>query len=73
MYTLQQTYYANNGTYAGDFTALTTVGWETPTGLKWYTAPSAAGFPVEMGGCKGKGYNKRQITDTGLIEDDGAC
>ncbi|HEU4556235.1 MAG TPA: prepilin-type N-terminal cleavage/methylation domain-containing protein, partial [Longimicrobium sp.] len=31
VYTLQQTYYANNGTWAADFTGLTTVGWETPT------------------------------------------
>src|SRR5215211_7588462 len=50
VYTLQQTYYANNGTWAADFTALTTVGWESPTGLKWYTAPTASTFPVTMGG-----------------------
>ncbi|HET7234773.1 MAG TPA: prepilin-type N-terminal cleavage/methylation domain-containing protein [Longimicrobium sp.] len=73
VYTLQQTYYANNGTYAADFTTLTTVGWESPTGMKWFTAPSSPGFPVKMGGCLGKGYNKRQISDTGDITDDGAC
>ena len=73
VYTLQQTYYANNGTYAGNFTDLTTVGWETPTGLKWFTAPSSAGFPVKMGGCLGSGYNKRQISDQGNITDDGSC
>ncbi|HET7233986.1 MAG TPA: prepilin-type N-terminal cleavage/methylation domain-containing protein [Longimicrobium sp.] len=73
VYTLQQTYYANNGTYAADFTTLTTVGWETPTGMKWFTAPSSPAFPVKMAGCLGKGYNKRQISDTGVITDDAAC
>ncbi|HSU17677.1 type IV pilin protein [Longimicrobium sp.] len=73
VYTLQQTYYANNGTWATGFSDLTAVGWETPTGLKWYTAPTSVTFPVSMGGCTGKGYNTRQISDTGAITDNGAC
>ena len=73
VYTLQQTYYANNGTWATGFTDLTSVGWETPTGLKWYTAPTSVAFPVTMGSCTGKGYNKRQISDTGAITDNGSC
>ena len=36
VYSLQQTYYANNGTWAGDETALRTVGFEPPVGFKYY-------------------------------------
>jgi prepilin-type N-terminal cleavage/methylation domain-containing protein len=74
IYTLQQTYYANNGTYAGNFTALEAVGWENPGTLKHYNMPTAF-FPtdVQMASCKGKGYNNRKINTDGEITDAGAC
>jgi type II secretion system protein G len=74
IYTLQETYKANNGKYATDFTGLTTVGWTAPQNLKWYTLPSAPTFPVTFACASGQtGYNSRQIDSTGNITDGSAC
>ena len=71
VYTLQNAYYANNGTYAGSSTNLQTVGWDynTTAGLKNYQAPAISGaFPLTMTKISGQtGYCDRQIDSNGLI------
>ena len=43
IYTLQNTYYAENGDWASDYADLTQVGWEDPSAsLKHYTLPTLA-------------------------------
>jgi len=69
VYTLQNAYYANNGTYAGSSTNLQTVGWDynTTAGLKNYSAPSISGsWPLTMTKT-GSGYCDRQIDSNGAI------
>jgi prepilin-type N-terminal cleavage/methylation domain-containing protein len=73
IYTLQQTYYANNGTYADDFTALEAVGWEDPGTLKHFTMPADPGLPATMATCTGKGYNNREIDENGVIDNGAVC
>ena len=77
IYTLQNAYYANNGTYAASSTALQTVGWDpnTTNGLKNYQAPTiAASFPLTMTKTSGaSGYNDRCISADGLIANAGGC
>jgi prepilin-type N-terminal cleavage/methylation domain-containing protein len=73
IYTLQQTYYASNGTFSSNFSPdLIAVGWENPGTLKHYTMPSTPAFPVTMA-CSGDGYNERQISSTGVITNGAAC
>ena len=65
VYTLQQTYYAQWGTYASDQTDLETVGFEAPTTLKNYTW----GGDVDDGACLPKNpttatHNSRSIDFT---------
>jgi prepilin-type N-terminal cleavage/methylation domain-containing protein len=73
IYTLEQTYYANNGAYATNDAALQTVGWDSNTtlGLKNYQAPdfgSYSGATLSMAKIAGKtGYCDRQIDSTGNI------
>ena len=75
IYTLQQTYYANNGVYAAAFGSpgLQDVGWEAPsaTALKWYTMPGTPALPATMGRT-GTGYCERIISDQGVITN-GTC
>ncbi len=74
VYTLQQTYYANNGTYAGTSSDLQTVGWDpnTTNGLKNYSAPAiSATFPITMTKT-GTGYCDRKISVDGAISN-GTC
>jgi len=66
IYTLQQTYYASNGTFASTFTALENVGWESPGTLKHYSMPTAPTFVATMTKT-GAGYCGRQITSLGEI------
>ena len=77
IYTLQNAYYANNGTYAASSAALQTVGWDpnTTNGLKNYQAPTiAASFPLTMTKTAGAtGYNDRCIDADGKIADAGSC
>jgi type II secretion system protein G len=73
VYTLQQTYYAQNGTYASTVAQLQTVGFEAPTTLKNYTWAGDAS--VLDGACLAKNpttatHNKRSINfTTGAISD----
>ena len=73
VYTLQQTYYAQNGSYATTVTALQTVGFEAPTTLKNYTWAGDAS--VADGACLAKSpsgatHNSRKINfTTGAIAD----
>ena len=77
IYTLQNAYYANNGTYAGNSTDLQTVGWDpnTTNGLKNYQAPTIGNsFPLTMTKVTGAtGYNDRCINADGKIADAGSC
>jgi len=70
IYTLQNAYLANNGTYANNETALMTVGWDSNTtnGLKNYSAPTIAQsqFPLTMTKT-GTGYCNRVIDSNGNI------
>jgi prepilin-type N-terminal cleavage/methylation domain-containing protein len=70
-YTLQQTYFAEKGSFADSDAALQTVGWAAPTGLKHYTwawpTVGATTFSVSMATCTGTGYSDRQITEAGTI------
>ncbi|HEX6750522.1 MAG TPA: prepilin-type N-terminal cleavage/methylation domain-containing protein [Longimicrobium sp.] len=68
IYTLENAYYANNGTWATTDANLQTVGWDTNTtlGLKNYAAPSISGPPITMTKT-GSGYCDRTITATGQI------
>ena len=71
VYKLQQTYYANNGTYADDATALTTVGFESPGPLKYYSWSGAVGtFPICL--AADGPWNDRQVDAQGQLED-GSC
>jgi type II secretion system protein G len=73
IYTLQQTYKANAGKYTTSFDTLMTVGWETPTGMKWFQTPTSPTFPVCLAKVSGQsGYNTRQIDSIGTISD-GTC
>jgi type II secretion system protein G len=71
VYTLQQTYYAQWGTYASSQTDLETVGFEAPTTLKNYTWAGAVGD----GACLAKNpstatHNDRSIDfTTGDLEN----
>ncbi|HKP75418.1 MAG TPA: zinc-ribbon domain-containing protein [Longimicrobiaceae bacterium] len=42
VYTLENTYYANNGVYAESFEELKTVGWQEPDSLRYYTVEVAS-------------------------------
>ena len=66
VYTLQQTYYANNGTFAPSVAALQTVGFEAPTNLKNYTWAGSVSLPLCLA-ASGAGYNGRQIDAAGDI------
>ncbi|HET7233985.1 MAG TPA: prepilin-type N-terminal cleavage/methylation domain-containing protein [Longimicrobium sp.] len=46
VYTLQQTYYANNGTFASDVTQLQTVGFDAPVGFKYYSWSGDVSLPL---------------------------
>ncbi|HEV7590648.1 MAG TPA: prepilin-type N-terminal cleavage/methylation domain-containing protein [Longimicrobium sp.] len=71
VYTLQNAYYANNGTYASSSANLQTVGWDynTTAGLKNYQAPAISGaFPLTMTKIAGQtGYCDRVIDSNGAI------
>ena len=70
VYTLQMTYFANNGVYAPDVAALQTVGFEAPTNLQHYTW--SGNVDVAAGLClaaSGTGYSDRQIDATGTISN----
>jgi prepilin-type N-terminal cleavage/methylation domain-containing protein len=73
VYTLQQTYYAQWGSYASTVAQLQTVGFEAPTTLKNYTWGDDAS--VLDGACLAKSpstasHNGRKITfSTGAIAD----
>jgi type II secretion system protein G len=70
IYTLENAYYANNGTYASGSTDLQTVGWDpnTTLGLKNYQAPTISGPPITMNKTSGlTGYCDRSISTTGAI------
>jgi type IV pilus assembly protein PilA len=72
IYRLQETYAAeNNGTPANTLTNLETVGWQTPTGLKHYAAPTSATIPLTMTKT-GTGYKNRTICTDGRIISEGA-
>jgi prepilin-type N-terminal cleavage/methylation domain-containing protein len=66
VYRLQETYQAENGAAATTFTQLETVGWQTPVGLRHYTAPSAPTLPLTLAKT-GTGYCDRSISTTGAI------
>jgi type II secretion system protein G len=72
IYTLENAYYANNGTWATSDTELQTVGWDTNTtlGLKNYSAPTISGPPLTMT-ATGSGYNNRCIGTNGDIKNSG--
>ena len=75
IYTLQNAYLANNGTYATTAAQLQTVGWDpaTTNGLKNYQAPPITNtFPITMTKT-GTGYNDRCINASGTIADGGTC
>ena len=77
IFTLEQTYYANNGAYATTSTQLQTVGWDPATtlGLKNYTqADYVTGFTASglTMTASGQGYCDRQIDGTGNITS-GTC
>jgi type II secretion system protein G len=69
IYTLQQTYYAQNGTYASTVTALETVGFEAPTTLKNYTWAGTVTDNVCLAKSPtGASHNSRTIAfSTGVI------
>ncbi|HEX6750519.1 MAG TPA: prepilin-type N-terminal cleavage/methylation domain-containing protein [Longimicrobium sp.] len=46
VYSLQQAYYANNGTYANTDSDLRVVGFAPPTGVKYYTWSGNVGLPL---------------------------
>ena len=67
IYRLQETYFAEKGAYATGDAQLQEVGWQTPVGLKHYTAPTvSATFPITMSKT-GTGYCDRQISATGQL------
>ncbi|HEX8905745.1 MAG TPA: prepilin-type N-terminal cleavage/methylation domain-containing protein [Longimicrobiaceae bacterium] len=68
IYTLENAYYANNGTWATSDADLQTVGWDTNTtlGLKNYSAPTIGGPPLTMTKT-GSGYCDRKIDANGAI------
>ena len=70
-YTMQQTYFAEKGTFADGEAGLQSVGWAAPTGLKHYTwswpTVGATSFTVKMATCVGTGFSNRQITEAGTI------
>ena len=74
IYTLQNAYYANNGTYANSSAALQTVGWDanTTAGLKNYSAPALGAPPYTMA-ATGSGYCDRSIDANGSITSSGTC
>jgi prepilin-type N-terminal cleavage/methylation domain-containing protein len=68
VYTLQQTYYANNGAFASTVGDLQTVGFEAPTNLKHFTWSGSVGLPLCLA-ASGSGYNGREIDANGDIVD----
>jgi type II secretion system protein G len=74
IYTLQNAYFANNGTYAANDAALQTVGWDSNTtlGLKNYTAPTISATSALTMTASGLGYCDRTINSNGLITS-GTC
>jgi type II secretion system protein G len=75
IYTLQNAYMANNGTYATQSSDLQTVGWDSNTtnGLKNYNPPTITNtFPISMTKT-GTGYCNRQIDSNGSITSVGTC
>ena len=75
IYTLQNAYYANNGTYANDNDALKTVGWDenTTAGLKNYDPPTISQTVVMTMTASGDGYCDRTIDEDGNITSTGTC
>jgi len=74
IYTLQNAYYANNGTYAASDADLKTVGWDanTTNGLKNYNAPTISATSALSMTASGSGYCDRQIDVNGAITS-GTC
>ena len=67
VYTLQQTYYAQTGSFAQDAAALLTVGFTEPTNLKYYDLPTAYDLPLCMNATGD--WNDRRVTVDGDIEN----
>jgi type II secretion system protein G len=74
IYTLQNAYYANNGTYASGDADLQTVGWDqnTTAGLKNYDPPTISQTVAMTMTASGDGYCDRQIDANGAITS-GTC
>jgi type II secretion system protein G len=74
IYTLENAYYANNGSWASTDADLKTVGWDanTTAGLKNYSAPALGAPPYTMN-ATGSGYCNRTINANGSITSSGTC
>jgi prepilin-type N-terminal cleavage/methylation domain-containing protein len=69
VYTMQQTYYSQYGTYASTSAQLSTVGYEAPTTMQNYTIPSGGGYGLPLCLASKGAWNSRQIDATGSIDD----
>ena len=67
VYTLQQTYHAQTGTYGSTFTHLSSVGFSEPNNLKYYDMPTDYTLPLCMNS-KGE-WNDRGVSTTGDIDN----
>jgi len=65
VYSMQQAYYANNGTFASSDAQLSVVGFAPPTGVKFYTWTGNVGIPLCLSP-KGP-WNGRGIDANGTI------
>ena len=74
IYTLENAYYANNGSWATTDADLQTVGWDanTTAGLKNYDPPTLGQPPITMT-ANGSGYCDRTIDANGSITSSGTC
>jgi len=69
VYTMQQAYYTQNGTYASSVTQLQTVGFEPPPMMQHYTLPGASGYALPLCLASKGTWKSRSIDNTGTIDD----
>ena len=69
VYSMQQAYYAQTGSYASSSTQLATVGFEPPPQMEFYTLPGGGGYTLPLCLASKGTWKSRQIDANGNIDD----
>ena len=69
VYSMQQAYYSQTGSYATSSTQLQTVGFEPPPVLNFYTLPAAGGYALPLCLQSTGTWKNRGVDSNGDIDD----